>query len=178
MNWYDKLNNYFPTQEMKKKGQLSDLIEDKDVYHIEETDDYIVLYAEFPEFIFIDYILVTSTQRGKGLGSGILNRFKAKNKMILLEAEPPDIEDIDTEKRMAFYIRNGFLKANHIQYEREDEKGQSYSMDILYWATKKTSQKVIMDRMAEACRVIHNYRSRHYYGRVVANPEEVLQWTE
>jgi hypothetical protein len=35
MNWYDKLNNYFPKQEMKKKEHLHDLIEDKDVYHKE-----------------------------------------------------------------------------------------------------------------------------------------------
>jgi predicted GNAT superfamily acetyltransferase len=79
MNWYDKLNNYFPKKEMKNRGQLNDLIEDKDVYHKEETEDYIVLYAEFPEFIFIDYILVTSTCRGKGIGTGILNRIKAKD---------------------------------------------------------------------------------------------------
>jgi hypothetical protein len=37
---------------------------------------------------------------------------------------------------------------------------------------------MIMDRMAEACRVIHNYRSRHYYGREIANPEKVLHWIE
>jgi GNAT superfamily N-acetyltransferase len=178
MNWYDKLNNYFPTQEMKKKEHLNDLIEDKDVYHKEETEDYIVLYAEFPEFIFIDYILVTSTCRGKGIGTDILNRIKAKDKMILLEAEPPDIEDVDTEKRMAFYMRNGFLKANHIEYERKDEEGESYYMNILYWPAKEISQTIIMDRMAEACRVVHNYRSRHYYGREVANPEKVLRWIE
>jgi GNAT superfamily N-acetyltransferase len=180
MNWYDKLNRYFPEQEMKTKEHLNDLIEDKDVYHKEETEDYIVLYAEFPEFIFIDYLLVTSTRRGKGIGTGILNRFKAKGKMILLEAEQPDIDDVDTEKRMAFYMRNGFLNANRILYEREDQEGESYSMNILYWPgpVKENSQQIIMGRMTEACRVIHNYRSRHYYGREVANPEKVLRWIE
>jgi hypothetical protein len=178
MNWYDKLNNYFPEHEMKNKNQLKDLIEDKDVYHKEETEDYIVLYAEFPEFIFIDYILVTSTCRGKGIGTNILNRFKEKNKMILLEAEPPDIEDVNTELRMAFYMRNGFLEADRIQYEREDDEGTPYTMNILYWPAKVTSQEMIMDHMAKACKVIHNYRSNHYYGREVANPEEVLQWVD
>jgi GNAT superfamily N-acetyltransferase len=178
MNWYDKLNDYFPKQEMKTEEHLKDLIEDQDVYHKEETKDYIVLYAEFPEFIFIDYILVTSSCRGKGTGSSILNRFKAKEKMILLEVEPPDIEDVDTEKRLAFYMKNGFREANHIEYKREDVDGESFYMDILYWPAKVIDQKIIMKRMAQACRMIHNYRSHFYYGREIANPEEVLHWTE
>lgn len=175
MNWYEKLNDYFPEQEMKKKEHLNDLIEDQEVYHKEETEDYIVLYAEFPNFIFIDYILVTSNSRGKGIGTQVLDRFKAKGKMILLETEPPDIEDIDTEKRLKFYLRNGFLEADRIQYERKDDAGELFSMNILYWPAKEISQENIMDRMAEACREVHNYRSKHYYGREVANPDKVLQ---
>lgn len=178
MNWYEKLNNYFPEQEMKKKEHLKDLIEDKDVYHKEETDDYLVLYAEFHDFIFIDYLLVTSNSRSRGLGSRILERFKQKNKMILLEVEPPDDEDVDKDRRLAFYQRNGFRVANHIEYTREDGDGEKFTMDILYWPAGEVSQKVIMERMALACRSIHNYRSRHYYGREIANPEEVLNWTE
>lgn len=178
MNWYDKLANYFPKQEMKKEGQLRDLIEDQEAYHKEETEDYIVLYAEYPDFIFIDYLLVTSVSRGKGLGTAILNRFKEKNKIILLEAEPPDIEDVDTERRLAFYKRNGFRIANHIEYKREDDDGESFYMNILYWPANEVSQEAIMDRMAKACRTIHNFRSRFYYGREIADPEEVLRWTE
>lgn len=178
MNWYRKLNEYFPEHEMKKKGQLTDLIEDKDVYYKEETEDYLVLYAEFPDFIFIDYFLVTSNRRSKGLGSSVLERFKQKNKMILLEVEPPDNEDVDTERRLAFYQKNGFRIANHIEYTREDGDGEKFSMDILYWPAGEVSQKVIMERMALACRSIHNYRSRHYYGRVIADPDEVLNWTQ
>jgi GNAT superfamily N-acetyltransferase len=178
MNWYNKLNDYFPQQEMKKEEHIRDLIQDQEAYHKEETKDYIVLYAEYPDFIFIDYFLVTSQERGKGLGSRILDQFKAKNKIILLEVEPPDIEDVDTERRLAFYKRNGFRIANHIEYEREDEKGESFFMDILYWPAGEVSQKVIMDRMAKACRTIHNFRAKAHYGREIANPEEVLRWTE
>lgn len=178
MNWYEKLNNYFPEEEMKTKEQLKDLIEDQKVYHKEETEDYLVLYAEFPDFIFIDYLLVTSNRRGKGIGTRILNQYKEKNKMILLEAEPPDDEDVDTERRLAFYKRNGFRIANHIEYRREDEDGDAFYMNILYWPANEVSQEVIMDRMAKACQTIHNFRSRRYYGREIANPEEVLEWTE
>ena len=178
MNWYDKLRHYFPEHEMKKEAHLRDLIQELEVYHKEETQDYVVLYAEYPDFIFIDYLLVTSSSRGKGLGTRILERFKAKHKMILLEAEPPDADDPDTEKRLIFYKRNGFRLAHHIEYKREDADGESFDMNILYWPANEISQKVIMDRMAQACRTIHNFRSRYYYGREIANPAEVLRWTE
>jgi hypothetical protein len=49
---------------MKNPQQLKELIEENDIYHKKETDDYILLYAEFPTFIFIDYLLVTSNVRG------------------------------------------------------------------------------------------------------------------
>jgi hypothetical protein len=55
MEWYERLNEYFPEHEMKDPRQMHALIEDKEVYHKEETDDYIMLYAEFPAFIFIDW---------------------------------------------------------------------------------------------------------------------------
>ncbi len=178
MNWYDKLNKYFPEHEMKKQEHLEDLIEDNDNYHKEETEDYLVLYAEFPDFIFIDYILVTSKSRGRGIGSSLLDRFKAKKKVILLEVEPPDIEDVNTEKRMEFYLKNEFKIANHIQYKRKDEDGDVFTMNILYWPADETSQRQIMSLMAKACAAIHNYRSRYYYGREVANPDQVLDWIE
>lgn len=178
MSWYGKLNDYFPKQEMKTEEHLRELIADQDIYHKEETDDYIVLYAEFHDFLFIDYLLVTSRSRGKGVGTRILDRFKSKKKLILLEAEPPDDEDVDTERRLAFYKRNGFRIANHIEYKREDEEGESFYMNILYWPADEVSEQDIMKRMAQACRTIHNFRSRYHYGREIANPEEVLRWTE
>ncbi|WP_168122333.1 GNAT family N-acetyltransferase [Paenibacillus sp. HB172176] len=178
MNWYDRLNHYFPNEEMKDKEHLMDLIADKDIYHKEETKDYIVLYAEFPDFIFIDYLLVLSTERGKGIGTRLLNRFKEKGKLILLEAEPPNTKDVDTHRRLAFYQRNGFKEAHHIEYERQDDEGNDYVLNILYWTAEDVPQEIIMERMKEACRVVHNDRSRYYYGREIANPEEVLHWIE
>ena len=41
MNWYNRLNEYFPEEEMKAYGQLRDLIHDQDMYHKEETEDYL-----------------------------------------------------------------------------------------------------------------------------------------
>jgi GNAT superfamily N-acetyltransferase len=176
MNWYEKLNDYFPEQEMKNQQHLKDLLADQDVYHKEETDEYIALYAEFPNFIFIDYLLVTSKSRGKGIGTKVINRFKAKDKLILLEAEPKCAEDEDTGRRLEFYLRNGFKKAENIQYQRKDDDGELFSMHILYWPAKEPSQGAIMEMMGKACQEVHNYRSKEYYGRQVADPAKVLKW--
>ncbi|MFS0724568.1 GNAT family N-acetyltransferase [Paenibacillus sp. 1P07SE] len=179
MNWYNKLNNYFPEHEMKAPEHLQGLIEDKDIYHKDEDEHYLVLYAEFPTFLFIDYLLVTGNVRGKGIGTQLLNRYKAKGKMILLEAEPPDEEDADTCRRMQFYERNGFRHADQIIYEREDGEGNPFEMHILYWYPEEAryTQKQVMEHMAEACREIHNFRAKRYYGKQqVVVPEEVLSW--
>jgi GNAT superfamily N-acetyltransferase len=111
MEWYEKLNEYFPEHEMKNPQQLQELIEKTDIYHKDETDDYILLYAEFPAFVFIDYLLVTSNVRGKGIGTKVLDSLKEKGKLILLEAEPQAPGNPDSQRRLAFYSRNGFLTA-------------------------------------------------------------------
>ena len=175
MEWYERLNEYFPEHEMKDPRQLQALIEDKDVYHKEETDQYLLLYAEFPTFIFIDYLLIKPERRGKGVGTKVLNQLKQKGKDIILEVEPIDRDDEDTLRRVNFYRKNGFVKADRIQYEREDQSGEPYEMKIYYWTPKETlPQELVLEKMAKACREIHNFRSKRYYGRVVADPEEVL----
>ncbi|CAM3421420.1 GNAT family N-acetyltransferase [Marinicrinis lubricantis] len=176
MQWYEKLNNYFPEHEMKDPGQLQALLEASPYYHKEETEDYLILYAEFPSFLFIDYLLVTSQNRGKGIGSKLLDRFKQKGKMILLEAEPADAEDQDTVKRMNFYLKNGFKKADRIMYTREDGDGETFEMNILYWQPYEEDQSIVMEKMKKACSEIHNFHSHKYYGRTLADPKKALEW--
>ncbi|MCC0567332.1 GNAT family N-acetyltransferase [Brevibacillus borstelensis] len=175
MEWYERLSEYFPEQEMKDPRQLQALIENKDVYHKEETEDYLLLYAEFPTFLFIDYLLINPETRGKGIGTKLLNRLKEKGKTIILEVEPIDREDEDTWKRVNFYRKNGFVKADRIQYRREDDSGETYEMKIYYWSPDQDEpQEVILEKMAKACQEIHNFRAKRYYGRDVADPDEVL----
>ncbi|MDT9726067.1 GNAT family N-acetyltransferase [Xylanibacillus composti] len=174
-DWYQKLNDYFPAHEMKHPEQLEALVKTHPNYHKEETDEYIVLYAEFPTFVFIDYLLVTSRQRGKGIGTQVLDKLKQKKKLIILEAEPLDEEDKDTQRRMKFYLRNGFRKADRIVYTRQDDDGETYEMKVLYWPPFEENQKVIMDKMKKACREIHNFRADRYYGRPLADPDESLR---
>lgn len=175
MEWYDKLHDYFPEHEMKDPHQLVDLLEETDVYHIKETDSYIVLYAEFTTFIFIDYLLVTPHSRSRGIGSRVLNSLKTKGKMILLEAEPNDPDNEDTRRRLAFYKKNGFRKAKRIVYAPEDFDGHPYPMHVLYWSPVELEEEIIMGRMEKACKEIHNFKSKQYYGRILVDPDKALK---
>lgn len=176
MNWYERLAGYFPPNEMKDPDHMQALLKSHHAYHKWETEDFIVTFAEFDAFIFIDYLLVTGKQRGRGIGSEVINRFKQKHKTLIVEVEPEDREDSDTQKRVAFYERNGFRKAENIQYTRSDEDGTPYSLDIYYWSPNPIEEREILRQMAHTCREIHNFMALKYYGRLVADPQEVLDW--
>lgn len=178
MNWYNRLNKYFPEEEMKAYGQLCDLIRDQDMYHKEETEDYLVLYGEFSSFVFVDYLLVNQKLRGKGVGGQVIQKLKAKGKPILLEVEPVDPEVADTQKRVRFYQRNGFKIADRIQYALETKDGDTFTLNIHYWSPQPIGQKSILDMMTQVCNQIHGYRSKQYYGRNYADPDKVLKLKE
>ncbi|WDM02927.1 GNAT family N-acetyltransferase [Alicyclobacillus cycloheptanicus] len=176
MDWYERLANYFPEHEMKHPEQLRELLQHHEAYRKMETQDYVVTYAEFPDFVFIDYLLVNPRTRGKGVGSRLLNHFKARGKTLIVEVEPPDAEDEDTVKRVQFYERNGFVRAERITYTRSDDDGTPYTMDIYYWSPDEVSEQAVLRNMKTICREIHNFRAMKYYGRLLADPEEVFTW--
>lgn len=172
--WYKKLMEYFPQHEMKHRGQLEALIKDKECYIKEETDDYVLLYAEFPEFVFVDYLLVTSYKRRKGIGSGVIKSLKQKGKLIILETELEDPNDPDTQKRKQFYMKHEFNVADQIQYIRTDKNGNSFRLHILYWAPENETQQTVYEKMRKTCEEIHNFSYKKYYGKPLADPDQSL----
>ncbi|MCI3923059.1 GNAT family N-acetyltransferase [Paenibacillus sp. TRM 82003] len=182
MTYYEKLTSYFPEHEMKARSQLEALLERNEAYGIDETDDYLVLYAELEDCLFIDYLLVADRARGKGVGSRLMRRLQAKaaaeGKTIVLEVEPVDETDEDTAKRLAFYRSHGFRPADRVVYERTDGEGVPYTLDVLYWCAdaESLSQRDIYEQMRRVCRDIHNFRAMRVYGRLPADPDEVLRF--
>lgn len=105
MNWYEKLNEYFPIEEMKSKKHMEILLDEKgDVYYKDESPKHVLMYAEFKTFLFIDYLWVSTDTRGQGIGHQLIETLKAKNKPIILEVEPIDYDDSDSEKDCVFII--------------------------------------------------------------------------
>ena len=176
MDWYDRLSAYFPDQELKARGQIRDLLKNHTGYRKEENDDYLLLYANFPDFIFIDYLLVSPRTRGRGIGSQVMGTLKAQQKRLVAEIEPIHEDEPDTAKRVQFYKKHGFREAEHIAYTRYDERGNPNPMDIFYWSPTPVAERVVLKDMFLVCEELHNFRALKYYGREVANPDEVLEW--
>ncbi|MFC4559327.1 GNAT family N-acetyltransferase [Virgibacillus kekensis] len=180
MNWYEKLSKYFPIEEMKSKKHMEMLLAEKgDVYIKDESDEHVMMYAEFDNFIFIDYVWVSANTRGKGTGHKLMEKLKQKGKPIILEVEPVDYDDTDTAKRLHFYKREGFTHAQSIGYNRRSlATNEETSMEILYWSPQNESEEEIYEKMKKMYEDIHTYKDEEIYGQAYQPVEEVLSYDE
>ena len=176
MNWYEKLNEYFPVEEMKSKEHMEALLKEKsDVYYKDEGEHHVLMYAEFDSFIFIDYVYVSTASRGQGLGHKLIEKMKKKGKPIILEVEPVDYDDSDTESRLRFYQREGFKHAQSIGYTRRSVvTNELNQMEILYWSPEDAPEEQIYEQMKEMYTEIHTYKDEEFYGKSYQPVEEVL----
>lgn len=90
----------------------------------EQELGYIVT-RKVEDLIFIMVLAIDKNQRGKGLGKQFLNEFKIQvkgNKIILLEAENPEVDGLDEverisrEKRIKFYKDLDFKVTENLKY--------------------------------------------------------------
>lgn len=180
MNWYEKLNQYFPVDEMKSKVHMETLLVEKEnVYIKDESPKHVLMYVEFDNFIFVDYLFVSKEARGEGLGRKILNQLKAKNKVILLEVEPINYSDSDSEKRLRFYAREEFKHATRIGYSRRSlATGENTILEILYWSPVEADEYAIYEAMKWTYENIHTYKDEDFYGDSYDLSHEVLVFNE
>ncbi|MBN6887534.1 GNAT superfamily N-acetyltransferase [Cytobacillus horneckiae] len=180
MHWYEKLNQYFPIEEMKSKEHMETLLKERpDIYHKDEGPMHVLMYVELDTFVFIDYLFVSKESRGLGLGRKLIEKLKEKGKPIILEVEPVDYEDTDTEKRLRFYKREGFEHAQSIGYRRRSLATREVNeMEILYWAPENESEEMIFDSMKKTYELIHTYKDTHFYGESYQPVDEVLTFAD
>ncbi|AOH53922.1 GNAT family N-acetyltransferase [Peribacillus muralis] len=177
MSWYEKLNQYFPIEEMKSKEHINVLLEDKkEIYLKDEGPDHVLLYVEGEEFIFIDYLFVSKNSRGQGLGRKLIQKLQKKQKTILLEVEPIQENDDDSFKRLRFYKREGFKHASSITYSRKSlATKENTPMEILYWpSAPSVEDEEVFDYMKEIYSEIHTYKDDDLYGKSYQDVEDVL----
>ncbi|SDC28942.1 Acetyltransferase (GNAT) domain-containing protein [Pelagirhabdus alkalitolerans] len=178
MDWFEKLNDYFPIHEMKSKEHMDLLLKEKsDVYYKDEGIEHVMMYAEFESFIFIDYLYVSPSSRGKGLGHQLIEKLKGKNKPIILEVEPVDYSDTDSKKRLHFYKREGFTHAMSIGYNRRSlATKEEEPLEILYWSPTNADEETIYKQMKTMYEDIHTYKDEQIYGESYQDVEEVLSY--
>lgn len=180
MHWYEKLNQYFPIEEMKSREHMETLLKERaNIYHKDEGPYHVLMYAELENFVFIDYLFVSKESRGQGLGHKLMEKLKQKGKPIILEVEPINYEDSDTEKRLRYYKREGFKHAESIGYKRRSLATNEINiMEILYWAPHNESEEMIFEAMKKTYELIHTYKDEHFYGESYQPTEEVLTFQE
>lgn len=178
MNWYEKLNEYFPIEEMKSKEHMDTLLkEKKTVYKKDEGPNHVLMYVEFQNFVFVDYLFVSKKVRGMGLGQKLLTKLKEKQKPIFLEVEPVDYEDTDTAKRLKFYAREQFEHAQRIDYNRRSlATGEKTALEILYWSPSDSGEKEIYEAMTKTYNEIHTYKDEDFYGEKYEATQQVLHF--
>ncbi|WJY26977.1 MULTISPECIES: acetyltransferase [Sporosarcina] len=176
MNWYEKLSEYFPIEEMKSKEHMDALLKDKhNVYHKDEGPKHVLMYVETESFVFVDYLFVSAASRGEGLGKKLLTKLKEKGKPILLEVEPVDYEDTDTAKRLKFYARESFHHAQRIGYSRRSlATGEHTDLEILYWSPDDADEETVYDAMKMTYEEIHTYKDDEFYGESYDPCHQVL----
>jgi GNAT superfamily N-acetyltransferase len=176
MNWYEKLSQYFPVEEMKSKEHMDTLLKERgDIYYKDEGEHHVLMYAELDDFIFIDYLFVGKTARGQGLGHKLIAKLKEIGKPIILEVEPVDEDVLDTGKRLKFYQREEFQHARTIGYRRKSlATNEVNPMEILYWSPEDASEETIYEAMKKTYLMIHTYKDKEFYGREYEDVQEVL----
>ena len=176
MNWFQRLNEYFPVEEMKAKEQLEALLRDKpNQYYKDESDLHIMMYAEYTDFIFVDFLWVSEEARGRGIGKKLIQKLKDKKKTILLEVEPVNENDEDTEKRLRFYFREGFRVSKDLSYYFQALVSRSETkLDIMYWAEQEKTDQQLLDYMTIIYEDIHSYKQKEIYGYEPKPTGEVL----
>lgn len=109
----------FPVEERRDDLEQQRVLQ-KDDYHFDfiMQDNCFVgvmLYWETDNFVYLEHFTILPNLRGQGYGKSALDLLKEKNKIILLEIEPP--VDDTTQRRYNFYKRNGFIlnPYHHIQ---------------------------------------------------------------
>ena len=177
MHWYEKLNQYFPAEEMKSRAHVEALLRERsDVYHVDRGEHHVLLYVEGRDFVFVDYLLVATEARGQGLGRTLLDGLKAKGKPILLEVEPADYDDTDTVKRQRFYRREGFRHVERLRYRRRSLATREVNeLEILLWCPDgETTDEEAYAHVRATYGEIHTYRDLEFYGERYQPTSEVL----
>ncbi|QKG83858.1 GNAT family N-acetyltransferase [Kroppenstedtia pulmonis] len=174
MSCYHRLESYFPHEELKSKEQLQDLLQNQVIYKKFETEDALLLYGDFPSFLFVDYLLIDSRVRGKGIGGQVIEKLKQHEKPILLEVEPAQPDHPDTLSRIHFYKKHGFIPSEKVEYLYTGKNGKTVSLEIYYWSPRTLTPTQIWTYMAEVCEKIHGFHSLKHYGRHI-RPENVLK---
>lgn len=100
----------FPFHEKRERKSQAEILEDEN-YNFELIYDEkefvgLLLYWETENFIYVEHFCVMPDKRNLRYGQNTLSSLQERGKTVILEIDPP--EDTTSQRRKAFYERNGF----------------------------------------------------------------------
>ncbi len=115
----------FPTEERRDTNEQARVMK-KEAYHFDliiNGGEFIgvMLYWETDTFVFLEHFTTLPEVRGQGLGAKALDLLKNKGKTVILEIEDP-VDEL-TNRRFAFYKRNGFFMTPHYHIQAKYHLG-------------------------------------------------------
>ena len=107
----------FPHLERRENAEQARIMQNPAYKYGLITDDNgeldgIMLYWETPDFVYLEHFAILPEKRNRGKATAALSLLKERSdKPIILEIDPPC--DEISERRYAFYRRNGFVMNPH-----------------------------------------------------------------
>ena len=143
---YALLAKSFPTTELRTFAEQEKLLNNK-FYHLleyiaEDKLHGVMCYWDFEDFLYLEHLAIAPEVRGMGLGKQLVSQLLVKEKLIVLEAEPP-IDSLST-RRVAFYQRLGF-RINDFFYLQPPLRSENTEIELkLMTSGKKLSSKELL----------------------------------
>ena len=106
----ERLSDEFENDYLRKMHSQLSVFKHKDYRMSYIGGKGFILWWEFDDLVFIEYLLVCKQYRNQGFGSKLLNAVKQLNRVVILEVES------ENKSLKHFYSKNGF-KESAIKYE-------------------------------------------------------------
>ena len=99
---------------------------------------------EFGEVLYLEHLLISSSQRGAGIGARVIHALKdlANGKHLLLECEPAHTAPM-AQRRLDFYTRLGFVKQD-FDYVQPPYREGGVSVPLHLMATANLTQDMLI----------------------------------
>ena len=99
-------------------------------------------YWEFEDFVYVEHFAVQPELRGKGIGASLMEELRCRvgNKILVLEAEPPQDSDI-ARRRICFYERLGFMLNPYEYIQPAMSKGEQPIPLVIMSSPKALTEK-------------------------------------
>ncbi|MFV0504367.1 MAG: GNAT family N-acetyltransferase [Lachnospirales bacterium] len=170
---YLEMEREFPPEELKSKRRLKELMSEGYNLRIFEEEGIIgyMFYLEIDSSnsIWIEYLSVVREKQNQGYGSKIFIELLKRDKNIFLEAEAPDGIDINKDKRIRFYKRQG-CKILDFDYKMPTPEGY---MDMKLMTTRNKSIYEILTSIKYNFNLVH--RDLASCGEVIAMNSESIK---